>query len=159
MNPPFWLDSNSLIEAKDRWYPESQVPKFWQFTAVEIEKGSILAPHAVYKELSAGNDFLAEWVKSRKHNLSIPPNNCVYLEFSKIADHVQARYKRNQYEEFLTGADPLDCCNCQMFRRNDYYGRVQESKKKIRIPTICDQFEVPFAETWAMVQHFDWKLG
>jgi hypothetical protein len=38
-------------------------------------------------------------------------------------------------------------------------GESKSRKKKIRVPTICDQFGVQYAEIWAMVQHFNWVLG
>jgi hypothetical protein len=159
MKLPFWLDSNSLIESKDRWYPFSQVPKFWSFTGAEIENGSIRAPHAVYKELVAGNDQLAEWVRNRKANLSVLPDECIFQEMKKIADHVQKNYKRNQYEEFLIGADPWLIATAKCMGGTIITGESKSRKQKIRIPTICNEFGVPFGEIWAVVHHFNWTLG
>ena len=159
MNPPFWLDSNSLIEAKDRWYPFELVPKFWEKLACGIENGSIICSHAVYRELTVGNDHLADFVRNRKVYLNVPPDDCTFREMTKISDHVGGKYPRHQSEEFLTGADPWVIATAKCRGGTVITGESKSRKKKVRIPIICDQFEVPFAEIWAMVQHFKWHLG
>jgi hypothetical protein len=159
LTPPFWLDSNSLIEAKDRWYPFELVPKFWQHLAAGIETGAILSPHAVYKELAAGNDQLADFVKNRKSLMNYPPDDCTFAEMNRISDYVSGKYKRNQSEEFLTGADPWIIATAKCRGGTLITGESKGRKKKIRIPTICDQFGVPFGEIWEMVRHFQWNMG
>ena len=78
---------------------------------------------------------------------------------TKIADFVQSNYKRNQYEEFLVGADPWLIATAKCMGGTVITGESKSRKRKIRIPTICAEFGVPSAEIWAMVQHFGWVLG
>jgi hypothetical protein len=159
MKTPFWLDASALIESKDRWYPFSQVKKFWSCLSDEIERGSILAPYATYKELAAGNDELAKWVRTRRQALSVVPNECVSNQMTRIADFVQAKYKRNQCEEFLTGGDPWLVATAKCIGGTIVTGESRSRKQKIRIPTVCAAFGVKHVEIWSVVQHFDWDLS
>jgi len=89
VKPPFWLDSNVFIEAKQRYYPFERVPKFWSFLAGKLQEGSVCSPKCVYDELLSYKDQLSTWVKARKHlGMCVPLDANVQTQMTKVADHV-----------------------------------------------------------------------
>ena len=154
--PPFWADTNTFVEAKNRWYRFEMVPKFWSFLSREIDNGSICCPKAVFDELVTGKDQLATWVRTRKDKgLCIQPTGNVQLAYRRIAAHVALRYRRNQYEEFLSGADPWLIASAMHFGGTVVTQESDSRKRKIRIPTVCLEFSVPCVDTPGMLAHFN----
>jgi len=152
---PFWVDTNVFIEAKNRWYRFEMVPKFWAFLSAEIEAGSICCPKYVYDELVKGKDQLADWIRARKSKgLCIAADREVQAEFRKIAAYVSVKFPRNQYEEFLSGADPWVVASAMRFGGTVVTQESISRKRKIRIPTICSVFSVPWVDTPGMLDHF-----
>ena len=155
LNQPFWLDANVFIEAKNRWYPFDRVPKFWAFLAAEIDAGSISCPKYVYDEIMQGKDQLAVWIRARKSKgLCIKADADVQVEYRKIVAYVSSKYPRNQYEEFLSGADPWLIAAAMRFGGTVVSQESTSRKSKIRIPTICGVFSVPCTDTPGMLDHF-----
>jgi Domain of unknown function (DUF4411) len=156
LTPPFWLDTNTFVEAKNRWYPFDRVPKFWAFLAKEIKDGSICSPKAVYDELMQGKDQVTTWVRTRKDDgLCVAADADVQTKYREIAAFVQSKYPRNQYEEFLSGADPWLIATAMRFGGTVVTQESDSRRKKIRIPTVCTEFSVPCTDTPGMLAHFN----
>jgi predicted nucleic acid-binding protein len=157
--PPFWLDTNVFVEAKNRWYRFEIFPKFWDFLSEEIDNGSICSPKFVYDEIMKGKDKLTEWIRVRKNKgVCISADANVQLEYRKIAAHVLAKYPRNQYEEFLAGADGWLIATAIRFGGTVVTQESHSRKKKIRIPTICAAFNVQNTDIPGLLDHFKPKF-
>lgn len=61
----YLLDSNVLIEAKNRYYAFDIASGFWAWRDRAHDKGLACSIEAVRDELLAANDELAEWVRQR----------------------------------------------------------------------------------------------
>lgn len=59
----YLLDSNVLIEAKNRYYAFDIAPGFWAWLDHAHAQGPACSIEAVRDELLAGNDELAEWAR------------------------------------------------------------------------------------------------
>ncbi len=62
----YLVDSNVLIDAKNRYYAFDIAPGFWAWLEVAHAAGEVGSIEAVHKELVDGNDELAEWAKANR---------------------------------------------------------------------------------------------
>ena len=58
------LDSNIFIQAYRVYYPFDVFPAFWNWLEKENKNESLCSIDGVHDEIKAGDDELAEWVKS-----------------------------------------------------------------------------------------------
>lgn len=58
----FLIDSNSLIEPYERYYPFDFAQNFWDQLKLRIEDGSILILDVVKDEIEKGDDELSHWI-------------------------------------------------------------------------------------------------
>jgi hypothetical protein len=153
---PFWLDTNVFVEAKNRHYPFERVPKFWSFLSQEIEIGS---PKYVYDELMSYKDQLTAWVKARKSKgLCVALDGKVQSKMNEIADHVASKYSRHKAGEFLSAADPWVIA-CAMHIGGTVVTQESTSRRtKVRIPTVCQHFDVACIDTFKMLDWFNPKF-
>lgn len=59
------IDASSLIEFNRR-YPIDVFPKLWRNVEDLINKGLLISPKEVFKEIARGDDSLKEWAKKQK---------------------------------------------------------------------------------------------
>ncbi|WP_122828782.1 DUF4411 family protein, partial [Pseudomonas viridiflava] len=57
------LDSNTLIEAKNRYYGMTICPGYWSWIVQQHQALEIASIVQVRDELARGNDDLTQWVK------------------------------------------------------------------------------------------------
>jgi len=57
--PEFWLDSDCLMQSKNRYYGFDIVPGFWAFLEQKGKDGIIGSCHRVYTELQSVKDELS----------------------------------------------------------------------------------------------------
>lgn len=152
MRTIYWLDADVYIQASRG--PYKRVPQFWVFLSQQLELGNIRSSKIVYDEVSSGNDELAHWFVQRKgKGLCMNASQAVQENcFSKIANYVHGKFRPYQAEEFLRGGDGWVIAHAM-----DCKGKVvtQESlrkvKAKIKVPTICKALEVPYMNTYEML--------
>lgn len=158
--PVFWIDTSVFIEAKNRAYPYERVPQFWKFLAQQFKAGSICCPKKVYGELASGNDWLADWVKSRKADgICVTPPDKAQGYMSKIVDHVWETYPRRRAEEFLGGADPWVIAYALCDGGTVVTEESASRKKKVPIPLVCKHFTVRPIDTYKMLDELRAKFG
>lgn len=154
------LDSNTLIEAKNRYYGMTICPGYraWilqQHQALEI---SSIVP--VREELARGNDELTQWVKSNAHLFADSSDEPTQIAFgrivSKIAEQVPLM-KAGAFDEFLEGADPWLIAKAMTTGAVVVTHEVYNSdiKRKFTIPNVCSLFGVPFMNTFELLGKLD----
>jgi hypothetical protein len=161
MKPPYWIDSNVLIQAKNGPYDFDRVPQFWTFISKEIENGRIKAPKFVYDELTGATDWLANWCKQRKKDgLCENASRDVQQAYSDIANYVQANYTAHQAAVFLRGADGWVIAHAMVDGGTVVTHESDKSKKsKVKIPAICRQFGVTCLNTYEMNKELDFRVA
>ena len=160
MKSPFWLDTNVYVEAKNRYYTFDRVPKFWSFLSSKLDDGSICSPKNVYDELVPYRDQLAAWAKARKaRGLCVKTTDRqIQIHVGEIADHVNARYERYKAQEFLVGADPWVIACALHVGGTVVTIESTSRRKKIRIPAVCQHFNVVCIDTFKMLEWFNAKF-
>jgi hypothetical protein len=116
----------------------------------------------VYKELTKGESDVSEWIKERKDSGLVKKfhDDATQEEYKKIVDHVVADgYKPEVVAEFLSGADPWIIAACKVHQlvlvTKETYST---SKKKVKIPNICREFDVEYIDDFEMIRKLEAKF-
>jgi len=138
--PNFWLDTDSLIQAKNGPYGFDIAPGFWAFLEQKASEEIIASSVIVYGELEDGaEDDLLQWAKQQKDvGFFVDADLLVQTAFRQIADYVNNTYLQYQASEFLNGADPWIIAHAKAYggRVVTFEKRAPNSKKP-KIPDIC----------------------
>src|ERR1700678_101382 len=103
----FWLDSDTLMRAKNQAYAFDIAPGFWEIIKRNAKSGRLASPTLVYDEIARGGDELTDWAnEERGTKLFVEPDEKTQGLMNEIADWVQANYEKQQAAFFLRGADP-----------------------------------------------------
>lgn len=156
----YLLDANVFIEAKNRYYAFDICPGFWEWMdsvcASAVDIGSI---RNVRDELITGNDDLAEWAKARHDAawfLKVDDEETQKLFASIAADIAGSGYSTPAQSKFLGGADPWLIAKAKVLGATVVTHELPEphAKKRVPIPNICENFGVPFANTFDTLRQF-----
>lgn len=157
----YCLDTNVFFTPSNFYYPMDFAPAYWDMIDKHIADGSVFIIEQVYQELTKGTSDVCDWIKERKTDTFVKE---MYDEdtqklFQKIADHVLKEYKPEVASEFLSGADPWIIAVCKVHEAvlvtNETYST---SKKKVKIPNICHEFEVNYINDFAMIRELKAKF-
>ena len=151
----FCLDSNVFIEAKNGPYGFDIIPGFWKWIDDQSEKSILYSTKSVYNELVSGSDELSKWIKERKDsNLFKEPNNEIQNIFTQIANYVVENYASQYSEVFLSGADPWVIAHAKIYESTVVTREkfLSGKPKKIKIPNICQAFDVPYIDTFELLR-------
>ena len=137
-------------------------PAFWDFLDEQILKTNIVSINYVYTELIKGKDDLGQWIKDRKDSgffLSIEDEE-TQKEFSKIVQYISDNYSREETDRFLSVADPWLIAKAKVLEVTLITQEVlaPSNTKKVKIPNICQQFEVNFATSFTMLRDLNAKF-
>jgi len=156
------LDSNIFIEAKNRYYGLDFCPAFWDFLDEQIKKTNIFSIKFVYEELSKGGDDLSTWIKDRKDEeffISIDDEE-TQKEFMEIANYVSINFSQEEANRFLSVADPWLIAKAKVMKAKLITQEVLAlpNTKKIKIPNICEKFDVEFSSPFNMLRELNAKF-
>ena len=94
MSMPYLLDTNILIESKNRT-PFDVFPTFWEKLKAEILAGNVYTSEKVKNEIFRGNeeDELLEWIDSLPETFFIDLDSSIMLEYARVISSVNANPK------------------------------------------------------------------
>jgi hypothetical protein len=152
----YLLDSNTFVEAKNRYYNMTVCPGYWiwilqRFTAQDVASISIVGD-----ELKKGDDELADWIKDNPALFLSVHDDETQACFVKVADLIiakSAKMKVGAAEDFLSGADPWLIAKAMATGGTvvTHEAYNLEAKKKFLIPNICEEFGVTWMNTFDML--------
>jgi hypothetical protein len=149
------MDANTFIESKNRFYAFDIAPGFWRLIEEQATAGVIKSSTVVYQELISNfNDELAQWVTSRKDTLFVAPDQSVQQSLSNIANHVQSTYRTPEARRFLRGADAWVIAHAHASGGIVVTQEVRAGTGsfKVKIPNVCDQFNVQSIDLFQMLR-------
>ena len=164
-SPEYWLDTSALIESKKRWYRFDVVPGFWSFIDSKVSDGVICSPVAVYDELvKRTDDDLAAWAKERKGMpFFMDPSQAVQGSLNDIANYVNSEYGSvKAANDFLDGADPWMVAYARVHGGTVITletGAVAGRTPRVKLPIVCDYFEVAWDSLFEMLDHLGMRLS
>ncbi|WP_421865742.1 DUF4411 family protein [Marinobacter adhaerens] len=151
----YYLDANTFIEAKNRYYHMDICPGYWQWILDSYADGSVGSIEMVLDELSKGNDELASWAKENESLFFPTDAQDVQGVMTDVSSYVASLpdLKPNAVPDFLSGADPWLVC---MAKANGGVVVTHElpnpdAKKKIFLPDVCDYFDVQYINTFELL--------
>lgn len=152
----YLLDSNTFVEAKNRYYNMTVCPGYWiwilqKFTAQDVASISIVGD-----ELKKGDDELAGWAKDNPTLFVSVHDDATQACFAKVADFVASastKMKVGAVEDFLSGADPWLIAKAMATGGTvvTHEAYNPEIKKKFLIPNVCEEFGVSWMNTFDML--------
>ncbi len=159
----FWLDCNVFVQAKNLYYAFDLAPGFWLKIMDCSKSGQICCPMMVYTEIAKGGDDLTEWAtKAKSLDFFTDPDRSVQKQLARVLAHVNAKdkYHPAQAAKFMSGADPWVIAAAMA---NGGTVVTQEKlvgadSSKVKIPNICNEFGVPYLNSYEMLRKLKMEL-
>ncbi|WP_321359619.1 DUF4411 family protein [Pseudomonas extremaustralis] len=154
------LDSNTLIEAKNRYYGMTICPGYWAWILQQNQALEIASIVAVRDELAKGNDDLTHWVRSNAHLFEDSSDEQTQAAFGQIVAKISEQapqMKAGALEEFLEGADPWLIAKAMttgaVVVTHEVYN--PDIKRKYTIPNVCSLVGVTYMNTFELLGKLD----
>jgi hypothetical protein len=140
----YCVDSNTFIEAKNRYYGLDFCPAFWSWLDQQAEAGALICVRSIYDEIADGGDELATWIRERNghkwlHRVDAAETQQAYRA---VVAHVEGR--RNHYTDeaiarFMAKADPWLIAYCLAHGHTlvTHERSQPEARSAVKIPDVC----------------------
>ncbi|ERH58557.1 DUF4411 family protein [Pseudomonas simiae] len=156
----YLLDSNTLIEAKNRYYAMTVCPGYWAWILQQHQALEIASIVPVRDELARGNDDLTQWVKNNTHLFEDASDEPTQTAFGQIVAKISQQVpvmKVGAFDEFLEGADPWLIAKAMSTGAAVVTHEVYnpDIKRKFTIPNVCSLFGVPYMNTFELLGKLD----
>lgn len=151
----YLLDTNVLIEAKDRYYQFSFCPGFWDCIKTLHDAGRVFSVNKVGDELAQREDELSAWAKSMGGHFFLSPDVEVLQALAKVAQWLHSQnYDETAIRAFLEKADYYLVSHALAYGHTVVTQEVPaDTVRKIKIPNVCIGVGVPVINTFEMLKH------
>lgn len=151
----YLLDSNTFIEAKNRYYSMTICPGYWDWILTSNEQHGVASIEFVKDELVRGNDDLAEWAKNHCRIFHAQDDEHTQAAFSTVVECVMRleNMRPGAQEDFLSGADPWLIAKAMVTGATIVTHEILNTsiRKKVLIPNICQMFSVNCINTFELL--------
>lgn len=154
------LDANTLIEAKNRYYGMNICPGFWAWLKLQHQALELASISMVGDELKKGHDELAEWAKEYPALFQDVSDEATQEAFGQVVATLAEQapsMKTGALEDFLEGADPWLIAKAMSTGATVVTHEVYnpDIKRKFSIPNVCKLFDVPFMNTFELLNKLE----
>jgi len=156
------LDTNTFIEAKNRYYSMNVCPGFWDWLLLSNAQGHIYSIDMVKKELEKGNDDLKQWAKDNSQLFVKESDLETQESYIEIATYAMSLTNLNPgaHEEFLGVADSwliakAKATSSTLVTHEQLNPNV---KKKILMPNVCEEFGIKWMNTFDCLEELEAKF-
>lgn len=164
----YLLDSNYFIQAHRLYYPLDVVESFWERTKILADNDNIISIDKVKKEIfdkSSHEDELKIWCDDNINGDFFKSTDSALPQYIQIVQWVNSmrhQYSDSAIEEFLQ-ADLADPWLVAYAMKEDlvivtYEKSAPDSKKRVKIPEVCNHFKVRFIDTIDMMRELKSKF-
>lgn len=162
MKEVFVVDTNFFIEAWLRHYPMDVFPSWWQKVKELANAEKIISIDKVKEEINRSQDDLTQWCKNNLPNSFFKDTSSVADQYAKVVNwaYNNNHYHKNAQDEFMKSdnADAFLIAYCL----NDMHHRIlvtyeisqPENKRKIKIPDVCNAFEIKYINPIELFKEF-----
>lgn len=160
---PFLLDTNVFIEAYRRYYAMDLCPGFWACLEHYCQEARLLSIDHVRTEISEG-DALDEWVRQAPDELFASTADAEVIQtFGDMMRWVQSNenFLPRAKDEFARVADGWLVAYAAVhgFIVVTHEAFDPLTRKRVPIPNVCRQFNVPFLDTFSMLRSLEVRFG
>ncbi len=166
---PYVLDSDVFIAAKNSYYAFAICPGFWDSLIYHYGAGNVCSIDRVRVELLAGRktEDLVRWVRDQ-----LPPaflvdtdEEAVINAYGQVMLWVQRnpQYSDQAKAKFATEADGWLVAHAMVHGVTVITNEQPrpQSRNRILLPDVCNQFGVPYKDTFAMLHElavrYEWR--
>ena len=168
MSTSFYIiDTSCLTQAHRVYYPYDIAPSFWDFMKQKFLDGSFIYTNKVADEIERGKDALTNWVQ-----IEITPAlelDC-HADANIMANYGQIMIWGDGHQQFttlakqefadFTNADPFVVATAIEKSAIVVSQEVPApgSKKNIKLPDVCKQFNVIHLDTFTLLRRFGFTM-
>lgn len=156
------LDSNTFIEAKNRYYGMNVCPGFWDWLLLSNTHGHLYSIEMVKKELEKGNDDLNQWAKNNSQLFVKESDLETQNSYGEIAAYAMSLENLNAgaQEEFLRVADSWLIAKAKSTGSTlvTHEQLNPNTKKKILMPNVCEEFGIKWMNTFDCLEELEAKF-
>lgn len=144
----YCLDSSFLVTAHRQYYPFEIFPSFWDYLLDLFKKRIVFLPEEILNEIILNQDELTEWITVNIDSITVISSqsdvkiiNC----YRDVINHANdCAYDPSAKSTFAGCADSWIIAQAMAFGYSVVTCEVsaRESKKKIKIPDICNDLSV-----------------
>jgi predicted nucleic acid-binding protein len=157
----YLVDSNVLIEAKNRYYAFDIAPGFWAWLDYAYANGIVCSIEPVRDELVEGDDELAVWARGHTQ-FFLPIDAEAAQQFGPLTVWAQSRnYTAAALQDFLTNAADFFLVAYAAAHSHTLVTHEQprpEARKRVLIPDACQAMGVKYANTFMMLRSTNVRL-
>ena len=156
----FLLDANVFIQAFQRHYPFDVCRGFWDCLVALSEQGKLTSIDRVLDELHGYDDDLRQWANDAPASLFSPSNEtAVAAVYRQVMESVNGNPQYFDYakRDFERGADGWLVAYASVHGLTIVTHEVDnpEVRKRVPIPNVCRQFDIPYIDTFEMLRRLD----
>lgn len=157
------LDANVFMEAHKRYYAFDICPGFWACIVHCQTQGKLMSIDKVKQEIETGNDKLWEWVEKNAPADLFQSTNEQKMQdaYSKVMQWVSQQPFTNEAKTgFAGGADGWLVAHAEVNGMKIVTDEILNLaiKRRVPIPNVCVQFDVPYQNTFAMLRELEVKF-
>ena len=161
----YLVDSDVFITAKNLYYSFAICPGFWKSMIHHHRQGRVFSIDRVRSELLAGHktEDLVRWVTDEvPEGFFVPVDTDAVVRTWDDVGSTPSGVFRPAKAKFATGADGWLVAHARVHGITVVTNEqsAPESRREIKLPDVCDQFEVRRDNTFTMLRalnvHFDW---
>lgn len=163
----YLLDSDVLIAAKNTYYAFDFCPGFWKAVLREHDNGRIFSVNRVRGELMSGrkDEDLVKWVRKK-----VPATFFLDVDQAPVAKEYvnvmmwsqrHTRYSDAAKAKFASGADGWLVAYAKAHAATVVTNEqpAPDSKRDIKLPDVCEAFQVASESTFTMLRRLEVKFG
>jgi len=156
-SPTYILDANVFIEAARRYYAFDLVPGFWQSLEANAKSGKISSIDRIKTELERGQDDLAEWATHDfDHAFQSTDSDDIVSSYRDIMNWVstQSQFSESAKAQFANSADGwlIAIARVKGYTLVTHEQLAPSESAKVKIPNVCQAFDVPYVDTFEMLR-------
>ena len=161
------IDTSCLTQAHRVYYPYDITPSFWDFMKQKFLDGSFIYTNKVADEIGRGNDALTNWVQTEiapALELDCHADTNIMTNYGQIMvwgnGHQQFTTLAKQEFADFTNADPFVVATAIEKSAIVVSQEVSApgSKKNIKLPDVCAQFNVTHIDTFTLLRRFGFTM-
>lgn len=160
----YFLDANAFMEASRLYYAFDLVPGFWMWLGSSALDGHVASIAAIKDEILAGEGDLVAWARAQPDSFWLTDTDDVVSAMRDVAVWTNDRdrqYRREAVDEFFSSADfklvaHAIAADATLVTRER---PAPESKKKIKIPDVCNAFDVAWTDPFSLYRALGMRLG
>lgn len=159
----YLLDANAFMEANRLYYAFDLAPGFWIWLGGPTHGSKVASIDAVKDEIAAGTGDLADWARARPASFWLADTVDVVMAMTEVAAWAtdpSRQYRQEAIDEFLDSADYKLIAHA-LATGSTVVTREQpapDSKKKIKIPDVCNTFAVAWTDPFTCYRRLGMRL-